>query len=271
MGLGQRRPPPVRPDLYDRTYFLNHCGGYDVYASSRGAQLDDRLSVILQMARVEPGMRVLDVGCGRGELVRHSAEVGALAWGMDFSWEALSISSATMGGAECDARARTGRTQASAGDIPFANRTFDRVFLSDILEHLVPPLLCQMIQEVHRVLLEDGWVVFHTFPNRWFYNVFYPIRRLLWDVPRDRAGPANPRTPYERSMHVNELSPLGLRRAFGSSFALRMWCAHRTRWDSHRGRFGKGRGVLDWFIQPEIWGIGTKRRRVDRVSQSPLP
>jgi cyclopropane fatty-acyl-phospholipid synthase-like methyltransferase len=37
------------------------------------------LNAAFTIAAVRPGMRVLDLGCGRGEIVRHCAELGASA------------------------------------------------------------------------------------------------------------------------------------------------------------------------------------------------
>jgi SAM-dependent methyltransferase len=250
----------VKPDLYDRTYFLGHCGGHEVYAESQGERLDARLSVILQMGRIQSGMRILDLGCGRGELVRHAAQMGAVVWGLDLSQEALGISKATLSQASESVQGRTGLCMASAGRLPFRDRSFHRILLSDILEHLNPAELKQMLGEVHRVSRMDGRVVFHTFPNGWFYNIYYPLRRLLWDAPQGKAGPRNPRTHYERVMHVNELSPLGLMNSFRRLFSMRLWCARRNDWDSRASRFRRGRLPHDWLAQPEIWGVGEKRK-----------
>ena len=255
-----RAQTQLEPRLYDQIYFLEHCGGHEIYAESRGERLDARLSVILQMARIEPGMRVLDVGCGRGEMVRHAAQMGAVAWGLDFSTEALAISRETVLQAPRDTQDQAGLCRARAGRLPFADGSLHRVFLSDILEHLIPAELQAMLREGHRVLRRDGRVIFHTFPNRWFYNIHYPLRRLLWDALQGKAGPRNPRSDYERLMHVNELSPFGVLRAFRPFFSVRLWCAHRDHWDWATGRFRRGEMPHDWLTQPEIWGVGVKRK-----------
>ena len=36
-------------------------------------------------------MKILDLGCGRGELLVHLAQQGALIWGMDYAEEALNL------------------------------------------------------------------------------------------------------------------------------------------------------------------------------------
>jgi 2-polyprenyl-3-methyl-5-hydroxy-6-metoxy-1,4-benzoquinol methylase len=255
-----RRREQVSPDLYDRTYFLEHCGGYQVYARSRGHTLDARLAVVFQMAKIQTGMRVLDLGCGRGELVLHGARCGARVWGLDQSLEAIEISQQTLCGAPRGVRQRAALARGTALRLPLPDQAFHRVLLSDILEHLLPEELARTLSEIHRVARGDGWVVFHTFPNRWFYTLYHPLKRLLRGLARHQAGPRDPRTPYERAMHVNELSPLGVLRAFGPYFRVRLWCAHRDRWESSSGTFRRCRGPLDWLAQPEIWGIAAKRR-----------
>ncbi len=255
-----RAQTQLEPQLYDQIYFLEHCGGHEIYAESRGSRLDTRLSVILQMARIQPGTRVLDVGCGRGEMVRHAAQMGAVAWGLDFSTEALAISRETVLQAPRDTQNQAGLCRATAIKIPFMDGCFHRVFLSDILEHLIPAEVQAMLREVHRVLRREGRVIFHTFPNRWFYDIHYPLRRLLWDALQGKAGPRNPRSDYERLMHVNELSPFAVLMAFRTFFSVRLWCAHRDYWDPRAERFRRGRRPQDWLAQPEIWGVGMKRK-----------
>ncbi len=180
--------------------------------------------------------------------------------GVDLSRDALDISRETIGCAIPEKGAIPGLVRGSADLLPFRDRCFDRVLLSDILEHLFPAQMRRTLKEVHRVLREDGLVIFHTFPNRWFYSVYYPLRMLLWDLPLGKAGPRDPRTRYERSMHVNELSPWGLVKAMRPFFHVRISCAHRSRWDKGRCRFRGGRGPLDWLREPEIWGWASRRR-----------
>ncbi len=217
------------------------------------------LKQIYRAVKPTKRMNLLDLGCGRGELVRRSAEAGALVWGIDLSREALSISGETLDEMAGEDRQRAGLASAGAGRLPFCRGAFDRVLLSDIMEHLAPVELEGMLREVHRVLGPDGRVVFHTFPNRWFYDIYYPLKRLLWDGTHGRAGPRDPRTSYEKLMHVNELSPRALTRALRPRFAAEIWCVHRNHWDPAAGRFRKGRSPLDWFAQPEIWGVAVKR------------
>jgi SAM-dependent methyltransferase len=248
---------PVDPALYDGSYFLRHCGGHEVYRRSRGGELDPRLAIVLQLADIRPSMRVLDLGCGRGELVRHCGERGALCWGLDLAPDALALSSQTLRAAVKTTHG-VALCRAAGERVPFDPGCFHRVILSDILEHLTPVQLRGTLAEVHRVLAPGGRAVFHTFPNRWFYQAYYRFKRLLWDLPRGKAGPRNPRTPCERAMHVNELSPLSLRRALRPHFSVRIWCAHRDRWDPSGGRFPSGGRLIDWIREPEIWGVATK-------------
>lgn len=247
-------------ELYDRPYFLEACGGHEIYKESGGALLDQRLSIVFQLAEIAPGMRVLDLGCGRGELARHSAEAGALTWGVDLSEEAIRISKETLSrSSHCGIFQRAGLCKAKGSSLPFASGSFDRVLLSDILEHLSKEELKSTLGEVHRVLSPEGMVVFHTFPNKWFYGLFYPLKRLFWDKFRGLAGPRDPRTYYERLLHIQELSPWSVWRCFRGGFKIRLWCSHRSRWDSRKRRF-KARGrCLALLREPELWGIAWKK------------
>src|SRR3990172_1763304 len=93
-----KRPPdhPASPSLpstlYTEDYFLTACEGYEEFVESHGEHLSRRLTAAFDVASVEPGMRVLDVGCGRGEILRHCAQLGARAHGIDYADVAARIS-----------------------------------------------------------------------------------------------------------------------------------------------------------------------------------
>src|SRR5512140_553980 len=82
----------VPASLYTESYFLTACEGYDEFISTEGEQLSRRLNAAFALAAVEPGMKVLDVGCGRGEILRHCARMGADAYGIDYAPVAVSFS-----------------------------------------------------------------------------------------------------------------------------------------------------------------------------------
>jgi cyclopropane fatty-acyl-phospholipid synthase-like methyltransferase len=50
------------------------------------------LSEAFAYAEVKPGMQVLDVGCGRGEILRHVTKLGAHAFGVDYAEVAVKLS-----------------------------------------------------------------------------------------------------------------------------------------------------------------------------------
>ena len=105
------RPTRVEPDVYTDDYYLTNCHGYEDFVISGGRKVGPRFIKALSLAGDLRGKRVLDVGCGRGELVIQSAMRGADAWGIDYAQAAVEIAaralaSARRGAARADARAR---------------------------------------------------------------------------------------------------------------------------------------------------------------------
>ena len=112
--------------LYTEEYFLTACEGYDVFIESEGAHLSRRLRDAFALADVRPGMRLLDVGCGRGEILRHCMRLGVEAHGMDYAVAAARMSREVVA-AEVERAAaegaplasRPGVLQADAKTLPF--------------------------------------------------------------------------------------------------------------------------------------------------------
>ncbi len=161
-------------DRYDATYFLSVCEGYEEFLVSEGRELSRRLREAFAVAGIGSGMRVLDVGCGRGEILRHCTRAGAIAYGIDYAQAAVLLSREVVAAGEA-----AGVYQADARHLPFPDATFDRVLLFDIVEHLYPWELDQAIREARRVLKPDGRLVIHTAPNVWYDRYAYPVVRLV--------------------------------------------------------------------------------------------
>lgn len=237
-------PAPVDSALYDREYFLSECEGYEEFISSEGQLLSRRLAMALGAVGAQPGMRALDIGCGRGESLIWLARRGVEAWGLDYSGEALCLAKLAVAGAD---KGSCLLVSSDAKELPFQAESFERVLMLDILEHLHPWELARALQEVHRVLKPTGKLIVHTAPNRWYYRFGYPLFRLSErlrgvDLPRDPRV----RFRYHPRMHINEQSPLGLWRSLkGAGFQSRIWLADtQERW---RG-WGRGRALAGWAV-----------------------
>jgi SAM-dependent methyltransferase len=90
--------------------------------------------------------RVLDVGCGEGQLARRAAALGARVVGLDPTEAQIAVAAERAGGAHY--------TRAAAEALPCADGVFDAVVMCLVIEHLDPfePALA----EVARVLVPGG-------------------------------------------------------------------------------------------------------------------
>ena len=210
---------PIPPTTYSKEYFLTECDGYAEYLESGGASLTQRLRALEKFLSVRPGMKVLDVGCGRGEMIVHCAMNGTLAVGIDYSKDALGLAQQAITLAR-DQNVETWITPyvsaSNAKHLPFADGVFDRVIMSDIVEHLYPGELWTALEEIYRVLALGGELLIHTMPNLWYYCYGYPLFRLVQRL-RGVSLPVDPRERFCFShVHVNEQTPHTLGKAMSS-------------------------------------------------------
>jgi SAM-dependent methyltransferase len=122
---------------------------------------------LLDLVDARPGMRLLDVACGEGQLLRLAIGRGIEAHGVDLSEVALA-----------KARAEAPRAVlavANGETLPYPDGWFDRVSNMGSLEHYEDPV--RGVAEMARVCRPDGKVVLHV-PNafglRW--NVLHAWR-----------------------------------------------------------------------------------------------
>ncbi len=257
------------PDLYTKEYFLHACEGFEEFSESQGDRLSRRLTAAFAVAEVSAGMKVLDVGCGRGEILRHCARLGADAFGIDYAPVAIELASQAVAG-ESDAPGKTGVAQSDAKRLPFPNAYFDRVLMFDVVEHLFPWELAQSMAEIRRVLKPGGAFIVHTAPNVWYDRYAYPLVRFVRILMGQGAQyPKNPRAlnvSANVEVHVNEQSQMSLARALRQSgFAhVKAWLESPPQNRQEGQVFAGARVVLfklppfRYFFEREVFAVGRK-------------
>ncbi len=120
----------------------------------------------------QAGGRLLEVGCGRGDMLEVLAHLGWDAEGVDFDPQAAE-----------SARARGLRVRhGTLANCRYDDATFDAVIMSHVIEHLHDPV--GVVKECHRILKPGGRLVLLT-PNTasWGHRI-YGRSWLHLDPPR---------------------------------------------------------------------------------------
>jgi SAM-dependent methyltransferase len=112
---------------------------------------------LLDRELVENNLRVLDVGCGAGNMILHLSRYGSVM-GIDNNPVPLEIAHQR----GYDARL------AQAEDMPFEDESFDLVTTLDVLEHCNDDL--RILQECHRVCANGGLVAITVPAFDWLWS-----------------------------------------------------------------------------------------------------
>lgn len=158
------RPARHAPETRGQT-IRRWARGYDWIARLMSLGRGDRLGeLVLREAKLEDGMRVLDVGSGTGTLaLRLKTEVGdtGSVAGVDASPEMIEIAQkkARKQGATIDFRLGL------AEELPFDQAAFDRVTSTLVFHHLPDDLKLASLREVRRVLVPGGRLVVADFAS----------------------------------------------------------------------------------------------------------
>jgi ubiquinone/menaquinone biosynthesis C-methylase UbiE len=111
-----------------------------------------REELILSGTTLAPGTRLLEVGCGVGAVLGILGEAfpGVQLAGVDLEERQVEAARAHLAGLGFPADLR----QADAGELPFADGSFDHVWMMWFLEHVADPVA--VLREARRVLVRGG-------------------------------------------------------------------------------------------------------------------
>jgi SAM-dependent methyltransferase len=130
------------------------------------------------------GERLLDLGSGGGrhafEAMRRGARVTALDYSASDLKDVAAVAGAMITSGEATFEQWSGVVNADALDLPFPTGSFDRVIVSEVLEHVWDDE--RALTEIARVLRPGGRIA-ATVPTRWPERVSWALNWHYHDTP----------------------------------------------------------------------------------------
>jgi 2-polyprenyl-3-methyl-5-hydroxy-6-metoxy-1,4-benzoquinol methylase len=165
-----------RPDYYFNNVITNHT------VTKENGNIRDFRNGLSLIAQYKSKGRLLDVGCALGTFLFLARQSGWDTYGVDISQYATHFARDAL-----KLQVHTGELE----EAKFPDKWFDVITLWDVLEHFPDP--SRQLQEIHRILQDDGVVLMNT-PNEAAF-----LRLLAWKMFRLTGGKI--RYPLQKLYH----------------------------------------------------------------------
>ena len=184
MRVDSGTKPIVSAELYDSKYYLDENDGFREYREGFEKKIHPKFLRALNKTNPEPGMRVLDLGCGRGELSFYLAKRGCEVTSVDYSDAAVKITQETVNRLEPDLRKHVHVKNLEASGLTSLTQQgnpdfkYDLVYMVDFVEHVYPWQLEQIIACLG-ILLKPQGTLFISTPNALYEEHFYRWKKMV--------------------------------------------------------------------------------------------
>lgn len=233
-------------NLYTKEYYLDFCEGFQEFLDG---SVSPRLIQVLEYGNIHEGMKVLDIGCGRGELTMMCAELGCDVWGIDYSEDAIAIAIDNLqNNWHPKITDRVTFERMNAKHLGFPKATFDRIFMTDVVEHLFPEELEQVLSEIKRVIKSGGRLVVHTAPNAWLIKPVYILAGLLFKW-RKQGQHVNEQSYFSLYANLSQLNGLTEVQISKKPGFFKLGVGHQTSPKSLPGRIAR---VMDSILDSPV-------------------
>ena len=162
---------------------LNYTSAYWKNASTLDQAQEAKLDLVCKKINLQPGMTVLELGCGWGSFAKYAAEkYGVNVVGLNISKEQVQLGRELCKGLPVELRLQ---------DYRKAEGQYDAVISIGILEHVGHKNYRTYMEVVHRCLKEEGLAFIHTigsnksstYSNRWTNKYIFP-NGMLPSIPQ---------------------------------------------------------------------------------------
>jgi cyclopropane-fatty-acyl-phospholipid synthase len=159
--------------MLDRDAMAYTCGYWKNATTLEEAQRA-KLDLVCRKAGLEPGMRVLDMGCGFGSFSKYAAE----RYGVEVSAFCNSSEMVSLATERCKGLP----VQIRHMDYRDVHGSYDAVVAIGIMEHIGPKNYRTLMSVAHRCLRDQGTFVLHTITNNrsyahampWVHKYIFP-------------------------------------------------------------------------------------------------
>ncbi len=177
-------------------YLIEHGAGETWNWETPAGKLRWKRRVEMLKENLEPGTKVLELGCGTGYFTRELVDTGAEITAIDISPDLLEVARSEI---------QAGNVEFivdNAYEISFEDETFDHVIGSSVLHHLE---INQALAEIYRVLKPGGRIAF-TEPN-----MMNPQIALQKNIPvlKRKMGDSPDETAFFRGQMIKLLRASG--------------------------------------------------------------
>ena len=197
--------------LYTEKYFMNDATGHDEFIKFNGSyeSLIDKFQMVIKILDLNKSESLLDIGCGRGEMVIWHALNGGRSAGVDFSEDAIHL--ARMKADELNAKCTF---YVNSFEKIEEQTKYDRIISLDFIEHISAEEGKAFFKKCYNLLNPGGKLLVFTYPNTIRRRYGYKLIRILSIIKMKPVPRREPDTisDHYKQYHLNEQNYYSLKK-----------------------------------------------------------